>query len=290
MPIFTEGQFKPALGNSNGVTAAGGALSRVEAMLTPEKLRSRFLFGVPMYAFLPDPVTKRRAEYTNDMQIDAIMRASNDVELHLGVSVQTQQKTLRLPFDLFEYQSLGYFQLPDAPITAVMSLSVKPAGDALEANGFNGAVYVINPAWVDNGGFQRGRLNIIPFMPATAMGYAPMQVSGNGGSAFLSILGQLGWVASFWECTYMTGYPEGRVPVQVNELIGATAAIKILGEIGATNRIGSYSVGIDAAQQSVDTGGPNVYQSRIQELMDQKKALTSKLKVKIGHQLFSGNV
>jgi hypothetical protein len=289
MPIFTEGSFKPSLGNEmGGATAAGGALARVEALLTAEKLRTRFLFGIPMWSFMPDPVSKKRAEYTPEMLQDAIQRAANEVELELSVSVQPQEKTKRLPFDRNEYYSLGYFQLPDAPITAVTSLAVKPAGDAVDG-GFNGAVYVVNTAWIDNAHLQRGQINIIPFLPATAMAPMPGAVAA-GGAAFLSILGHMGWVPAFWEIVYITGFKEGRVPLQVNELIGATAAIQILSEIGATNRIGSYSVGLDGAQQSVDTGGPNVYADRIAKLEEKRKSLRSKLKVKLGHQIFSGNV
>lgn len=291
MPIFTEGQYKPAIGSElTKATAAGGTLARVEAFLTPEKLRSRFLFGIPMWAALPDTMTKRRAEYTVEMQQDAIMRAATDVELHVGVSVQPQQKTIRLPFDRNEYASLGYFQLPDAPITAVMSLAVMPAGDTLVSEGYKGAVYVINPAWIDPANFQRGQLQIIPFMPASAIDYSPMNAVGNGGAAFLSILSQLGWVASFWQCTFVCGFAEGRVPVMVNELLGMIAAVGILSELGATNRIGSYSVSLDAAAQSIATLGPNVYQQRITDLEVKIKALRSKLKMKIGHQMFSGNV
>lgn len=284
MAIIIAGATQ-ALGNElQHATDAGSAYKRVEPLLTAEKLRSRFLFGVPMWSFLPDPVSRKRQEYTVEMQLDAIARAVNWVEMHCKVAVQAEKKTRRLPFDRAEYFSLGYFQLPDAPITKVLSLACKPAGDTI------GAIYAIDPAWIDNAHLQRGQLNVIPYMPATMVGYIPMQASGQGGAAFLSILGHLGWVPSFWECEYICGFQEGRVPVMVNELIGCIAASNVLSEIGTTNRVGQYSVSLDGAQQSVQTGGVNVYDDRIKKLDEQRDGLARKLKKQFGNALFSGNV
>ena len=286
MPIIT-GSEKNSIGTPMGSQVdSSGAFSRVESMLTPEMMRSRFLFGIPMWSFLPDPISGKRQEYTSDMQKDAITRAINRLELHGGFSIQPVQKTKRLPFDRLEYQNFGYFQLPDKPITSVISLMVKPAADL-------GAVYVVNPAWIDPGQFQRGQVTIIPYQPATAMAYSPAGIMpvGGGGSVFLATLGQCSWVPSMWEVTYICGFDEGRVPVVINELIGTMVAINILSELGATNRRGNYSVGMDGASQSVSTGGPNVYSDRIKQLLEDKAILLNKLRKKFGFSLAAlGNV
>ena len=286
--IVTSDNRATAIGSEmGGVTSAGGAFARVEPMLTAQQLKDSFLFGIPLYAFLPDPITKQRQEFTNEMLTRAITRAVNKIELHTGVAIQAVRKTRRLPFDRIEYQCLGYFQLQDAPILQVHSLAVKPSGDV-------GAVYVIDKNWIEVGGFQRGEVHIIPFLPATTMTYAPMAsfpgTTGSGGAAFLSILGMMGFVPFMWQIEYTCGFDDGRIPVVLNELIGVTAAQIVLDELGATNRIGQYSVGLDSAQQSVQTGGPNVYQQRIDNLEKERVALSNKFKKKFKNALFSNNV
>jgi hypothetical protein len=266
-----------------GVTDAGSAFSRVESLITVKELKAKYLFGIPLYSFLPDPVTRKRVQYSEETLAEAIRLAVNKLEFMTNIDIQPVQHTKRLPFDRNQYFQLGYFQLPHKPVTEVTSLFVKPAGNT-------GVVYSIDPAWIDNGQLQRGQVNIIPLMPASVGGFAPLPSAGAGGAAFIAVLGLLGWVPSFWEMTYISGFKEGRVPNVVNNIIGIMAAQDVLGDIGATNRIGQYSVGLDGAQQSVNTGGPNVYKDRIDALEEDRKALTNRLKKKFGVSLFSGSV
>lgn len=282
--IFT-GNEKNAIGDpTHQIVDSGSGFSRAEPLLTTDQLRHRFLFGIPMYSTTVNPVTKRRDEFTAEMQKDAITRAINKVELHSGVHVQSVTKTRRLPFDRNEYQSLGYLQLPDKPVTKLVSFTVRPSGDV-------GAVYEVPLTWVDNANFHRGQLNIIAYASVSqnvpSMNAMPL---GAGGSAFLSFLGQLTWIPSWWEVVYVCGFPEGSVPIVVNELIGITAAQEILSLLGATNRVGSWSVGIDAAQQSVNTPGVNIYDNRIQQLEAERQALMGKVQRHFGTKIIVSNV
>jgi hypothetical protein len=187
----------------------------------------------------------------------------------------------RAPFDRTLYLNLGHFDLPSRPILRVMSLAVETAnGDT---------VYSVPTTWIDLGQAHIGQINLLPLQPAYLnSGFLPSQQA--GGAAFLSILGSKGWIASYWTIKYITGYDESGIPTPVNDLIGVEAAISVLSMLGATNRVSSHSLGVDAMSQSVSTPGPQVYQARIEALMAQKKKLISRLQMRHGLKIFAGNV
>lgn len=278
--IYT-GDAQRAVGSPLGQTIdSGSVFGRVESLITNRQLRDRFLFGVPLYSCLPDPITRKRSEYTDAMLSDSIVRAINRIELHGGFAIQPVERKKRLPFDLAQYRQLGYFNVGDKPISAVLDLSVQPASSLAE-------IYRISPQWIEMGNAHRGQLNVIPYMPSTTLAYTPMSVTptAGGGAAFLSILGSLSFIPAFWSLTYIAGWGEGQVPVVINDLIGMTAAIDVLSTIGATNRVQSYSVALDSASQTVATSGENVYGVRIKQLQDDRTALLSKLRAKLGFKL-----
>src|SRR6185369_13911889 len=109
-----------------------------------------------------------------------------------------------------------------------------------------------------------------------------------GGAFFLSILGNRQWIPAYWKITYTSGFKDGMVPRVINELISTIAAMEILSQLAATYaRVQSHSLGIDGLSQSVSTPGPAVFQVRIQELTDKRKALVGKIRAKYGTKLFS---
>jgi hypothetical protein len=265
-------------------TDAQAAFTRFEPLITVDQVKERYLFGIPLVAFLPDPITKVRAQYTDDMLLDAIMRATNRAELEMGAGyhITPIEVTRRVPFDRNEYRSLGFFRLPDAPILRVSSLKVKTADGS--------PVYDVPLAWVDPGQFLKGQINVIPLMPAFIGQGGTLPSFDAGGAAWLSILGQAGWVASYWELRYWTGFEQGHIPVEVNELIGIIAAIDVLGKLAATYRISSYSLSLDAAGQSVSSPGPQLYDAAIARLEEEKKVIKGKLQVKHYKRIVTDNV
>ncbi len=72
--------------------------TRVEPLLTPEQLITRFLYGIPRHAFTPDPVTGKRDELTNETLQDYIFRAVAEAELMLGITIFPIQYTERQAF------------------------------------------------------------------------------------------------------------------------------------------------------------------------------------------------
>lgn len=281
MAIYTES--KQAIGNEfteGGVDAT--AWTRFEPLITPAQLKRRFLFGIPLVSMLANPVTGKREEMTDEDLKDSIVRAVGDMESEAGVYVLPVQKRKKLPFDRNEYMNLGYVQLPDRPVTSVDRFRIT------DASGIS--VYDIPPQWIDPGNFHRGQVNLIPLSAGFVAGGAVLPSQTAGGAFFLSILGQHGWIPSYWEITYTCGFSEGHLPIVVNELVGIYAAIIALDSIQATNSIAGFSVGLDAASQSVTTGGPQIYAERIKNLEAKKQVLLGKLKAKVGTKIFSSNV
>jgi len=293
MAIFTD-PTPNAFGYSNGdklklgsefdnATDAQAATGRVEPLLTVDQLKERFLFGIPLVAALPDPITKKRAVYTDTMLKDAIMRATSTVESDMGSGfhITATEVNRRLPFDRAEYQSMGFFRVPEAPILRVTELMVKTADGQ--------AVYLVPLTWVDPGQFKKGMLSIIPLMPASLMGGSALPAF-SGGAAWLAILGNMGWVASYWSVKYIVGMDSGHIPMVVNETVGLTAAIDVLGKLAATYRVASYSTGLDAASQSVSTPGVALYDAAILRMQTEKKAKISQLRGLYYRRIFCENV
>jgi hypothetical protein len=277
------GNTKDLIGRPDSASTDGqGSFERYEPMLTVQQLKDRYLFGIPLVSMLPDPVTKKRAELTDEMLKDRIRIACSTVELELGIFITPVEITRRLPFDRAEYRQLGFFRLPDAPVLKVTSLKVTTADST--------PVYTVPNEWVDPGQLKMGQVNIIPLMPAFIGQGGTLPSFDAGGAAWLSILGQSGWVPSYWQMVYIAGMEEGAIPVMVNELVGIVAAIDTLALLAATNRIASYGLSLDAASQNVNSGGPSVYDSAIEKLELRKKTVMGRLKAKWNRKFFVGNV
>ena len=108
---------------------------------------------------------------------------------------------------------------------------------------------------------------------------------------FLNILGQKPWVPAFWGIEYTTGFQNGQVPVIVNDLIGTIAAQRVLSMLAATYaRSNSTSLSIDGMSQSISTPGPQVFKVRLDELAEQRKLLTNKVKKLFQQKFIVGNI
>jgi hypothetical protein len=117
-----------------------------------------------------------------------------------------------------------------------------------------------------------------------------MTPTAEGGAAWLSILGQGGWVASYWQARVIVGMDAGHIPLFINELIGLIAAIDILGKLAALYRIASYSTGLDAASQSVSTPGVSLYDGAIERMEKEKAVKLNKVKALYYKKIFVDNV
>lgn len=288
MPIFigdvTNTSDRPALGNElDGATDAQGGVTRVEALITPEQLKDRFLPGIPLYAALPDPVTGIRYHIDDTkLKEEFISSAVADVEMETRVHVLPKEVSKRLPFDLHEYKQMGFFRLSDAPITEVIELFVSDAT--------LNPIFFIPTTWIEAGGLQKGQVNIIPLQPAFVGGGIVGSADSAGGAAFIALLGARSWVARWWLIQYRAGFKEGRIPRVVNDLVGCRAAIDVLSRLAATNRVNSFGLGIDGTSQNIASPGPQVYKQAIEDLELKYKRLSGKVKALFGKRLFVDNV
>lgn len=263
--------------------------SRVEPLITPEQVKSRWMFGIPMYSVNKDPVTGKRQPFTDEMIKDEVVGAVSLAEMETGLDLFPVQHNERLPFNRNDYLHFGYVRTEHRPIASIEGLYVTTS------NGSD--VFTVPIEWIETGYLTKGQINLIPMgvalnLPNNGSGAIVGATSQSaGGAAFLAILGNQHWIPAFWRLVYTTGFPDGMLPRVVNDLIGAVAAQRVLSKLGATNAgANSASLGIDGLSQSVSTPGPNIYQQRIAELGEERKLLVRKLKTTFGLKLFSGDV
>lgn len=247
---------------------------RTEAMIDPELLVSRYLKGIKGLDFTPD-------EYK-----DFINRAANVFELESGLTVERVQHIERLPFDKALYASYVYVKTNHWPITSVESFHVT-------SSNFSN-IFTMPADWLETGFMHRGQINLLPIL--TVFGSSAFDMdnkSGNAGLIFLRAISNYSWLPAFWEIVYTSGLSksDGTLPLVVNEVIGAMAAIEVLSNMQARILDGSSSINQDGLGQSVSKkNGGNVYQQRILELTEKKdKTFKNLLKV-FTHKIFISNI
>lgn len=275
---------KGAFGGVYPETSVGGAAwKRTEPLITPQQLRRRMLLGIPLVSFMKDPITGKPIVVTDDDLQDFIVRAVAMAETETGATIFPEQFNEKQPFDRNEYESFGFFKLMKRPVSSVEEFAVTPAN--------NIDVFSVPLDWVETSYLVRGQLNIVPLTIALTAGGGVVNSQGGGGAVFLSILGNKPWVPAFWRIKYTAGYPDGAIPIIVNELIGSIAAMDVLSQLAATYaRSSSASLSVDGLSQSVSTPGPQIYVQRCQELAETRKKLVKKIKTMVGLNIFSGNV
>lgn len=256
-----------------------GPYERLEPLITPELLKQRHLFGIPLVSSLADPNTKKRLIMTDEILKDYINGAIGDAENDSATCIMPAKFNLKMPFDRNLYLSYGYMQLPVKPVYSLDGMTVCPAN--------NVDVFTVPSLWTDTSLLPYGQINLIPIgiaLNGTMFGGSVVAGVGAGAAAFLAILAQASWVPDFWRIEVTCGYPNGMVPRYINELIGIIAAIKVLGGLQASKVIQGGSIGVDGLSQSVSSPGPQTYQARIEELEVEKKR-----KLKIVKKLYGGS-
>jgi hypothetical protein len=253
-----------------------GLVRRSEALLTPEKLRSRFLKGIPLHFLNGDT-------FSDDDLKDKILLAMNEAELLLNMTVTREAFKEKAPFDKSLYDAFIHVKTERGPILTIESLAIR------SADGVN--IFEIPPTWIEPANFAKRLINVIPLLAAFGVNSVQGSVS-NAGIAFLTVMGGLGWVPAYWEVRYTAGmsFKEGQVPVVVNELIGVIAAIDVLSLIAPTNIFTSQSLSQDGISQSSSGPGNRIYELRISELEMKKAQLISKLKGIFSGKFFVGNI
>ena len=253
-----------------------GLIRRAEPLLTPEKLRSRFLKGIPLT--FPNGDT-----FSDDDLKDKILLAINEAELLLNMTVSREAFKEKAPFDKSLYDAFIHIKTERGPILTIEHLQITSAD--------GNSIFEIPPAWIEAANFSKRLINVIPLLAAFGVNSVQGSVS-NAGVAFLAVMGGLGWVPAYWTVKYTAGmsFKEGQVPIPVNELIGVIAAIDCLSLIAPSNLFTSQSLSQDGISQSSSGPGPRLYELRISELEAKKAQIISKLKGIFSGKFFIGNI
>jgi hypothetical protein len=271
---------KPSFGNVFPSGQVESDWMRVEPLITPEALRARFLFGVPLVSGTQDPITKKSQTFSFPLLQEFILSAVADLEVEMGISIMPSQRKRRLPYDRAEFVQFGFFRLPDRPIASLDHLRI----EASDGTNF----FEVPQNWVETGSMHWGQINILPLSPG--MSSQNGIIGGQAASLFLMTLGSYTWIPAYWTVEYTTGFPNGLLPRPMNDLIATEATIKILSALSATYQRTSMSLSIDSMSQSTSGPGPQLYDARIAKLEEDKKKKINKIKKYFGLGIIVGNI
>jgi hypothetical protein len=260
---------KPSIGSIYPVGAVDAQQAlRIEPLLTPSDLRINFLLGIPLVSYFPHPITGVRYELTDEDLKTYITRAVNVLELEMGITLFPVQYKEKFPYDFNFWRSHAHVRLKQRPVTSVETFTFQAASGA--------DLLVINSSWIEMGNAHQGQINLIPILPTVGTNTIP---TGTAGQGYLALfVGGSAWLPSIVSLTYTAGYPDGKFPRVINEIVGMTAAIDILSSLAATYRNGSYSMSVDGYSQSQSTPGPQLFDPRIKELKEKKTYLVDRIK------------
>jgi hypothetical protein len=246
-------------------------LRRVEPILTPKKLESRYLKGL-------------EHDYSVAELKDEITLAMNRMEVETNLDFTKVQRMERHPFDRNLYQSYVHFKTKRRPILSIESLAI--------ASSDGGMIYELPPTWLDMGHCSNGQINVVPLLQTWGNSNVPQGVAQNAGLVFLSATQSLHWMPSFFTIKYTTGlcHEEGKLPVIVNDLIGCDTAIEILSNMQNRNILSSQSISQDGISQSSSSPSTQVYQPRIDFLMQKREKLKNEIKAEFASKYYIANI
>lgn len=273
-----------------GAIDAEGAITRIEPIITPKQLKTRFLAGIP----LEYRVTNEKVS-TAELS-DAINRAMNILETESNVLIQPVIRRVRLPFDPNLYHKHIWLEVPYKPIQKVVKVSLASAAYVNQAEAEKqypetGEIYRIPNEWIDTSYALHGKIFVNPLSPISSSPGA-VSVADSVGAPILHFVNRYFFVPAFWLCEVVTGYctEDGNVPVFINELIGARAAMIILDNLIPSYRVVSQAMGIDGLSQSVNDIGYQLLTAKRDKLDQQYREYLRILRKRTNNSFFVSNV
>lgn len=257
-------------------TRTSGLVKRCEPVLTPQLLVSRYLKGIPLAFPNGDSYS------AIDIQ-DQIVLATNEVEIMCKITINREQFTDKVPFDIALYKSFIYLKTEYNPVLSVQDVQI------VSSDGY--AVFKIPSSWLEPSNFSKGIVNVVPILGAYSVSTGG-GVGAYGGIPYLNVFSQLTFVPGFWQIVYTTGTSkiEGQYPVIINDLIGMTAGINMLSNIQTMFLTISQSLSRDGISQSSSGPGPRMYQLYIEELTAKRDALAQKIKTAFSTKFLVSNI
>jgi len=256
-----------------------GLLKRVEAVLTPSQLRSRFLKGL-------EPIFRQFGiEFTDAELKDRINLAINELELQLKTVIFPEPFANKLAFEISSWQSWNYLRSENRPIQTITSLSI------VGSDGIS--IYKVPAAWIEMANAHMGQINLIPLLSAYQGVVSSAGGTTTGGLAFLaSVRGGLGFVPAYWlvEGIYGISKQVGQVPIVINTLIGIFATIDILSGAGTLNLYNSVSLSQDGISQGRSNDGTRIFIQRMQDLEMRKQTILKQVQQEFATKMFISNI
>lgn len=252
-----------------------GLFQRVEPLLTPEQLKSRFLKFIPLSFFTTNNTL------SDDELKDRIYLAANAVELDLKTTITRESRKEKLPFKQEDYKAYIHLTAEQGPVVSIEQLAIVSAD--------KNNIFEIPADWIETANFAKRIINVIPLLAAYGVNSVQGAV-GNAGIAFLTVIDGLNWVPAYWQIQYTTGISntEGKIPTVVNELIGTVAAIDILSQIMLLFITTSQSQSQDGISQSSSLN-PNMFMLRIEELQLKRARLEKQIRNVFSNRFIVGN-
>jgi len=294
MPIYFPSDSKPAgafdglerkQGHQYPLEVAVDSWGSLEPLITVDKLKTRFLLGVPMTLRVKDPETGKPFKITDTQLAELIRVHVSTAEEETGLVIMPRQFVERKEFSRQDWESFGYFRVNHRPMASI---------EALNCSLSDGSVAFSFPTqWLEMGNATTmGQINVIPLaFQAFGAGTGIIGQEATGNATFFNAVVNRHWLAALFTVTYTAGFKDGLVPVPVNQLIGTIVAMEVLSMIAAAYAwVTSTSLGIDGLSQSVSSPGPARFQVRMGELDKQRQLLVKKLKGKYGTKIVSGAV
>jgi len=242
--------------------------SELEPLITPEKVKQLHLFGIPLVSGMRDPVTGKNDIFPMTQIAEHIDYCVAQAELETGLTIFPRKYDKAIPFDPQEYKSYGYMNLPYRPVHSIEEISIKIAN--------NEKLWTIPLEWVGTSNLVYGQLNILTvgiIGVVTDAGKAQPIPDAAGNALLLNALfgRDAFWIPEFWRVKLTAGFPDGKLPKVLNDLIGTMTAMEVLGLLATTYaKSNSQSLSVGGLSESLGGLGPKLFNDRI-ELLDKKK-------------------
>jgi hypothetical protein len=202
-------------------------------ILSVDEFKTNYLFGLDL---------------TND---DGVLIPDTAFEFYIKSAVATAERELdiaivptvvedeRHDFIEEDYARFNYLQLDRLPVQSVESLELWLPSEQKVIEYDLSWIHVLK---------HSGQLHIIPATGA-------LSVLGTGGALSLSLTGNK-FIPLTFRVSYTAGYPKGKVPADIREIIGKLASfgpLNVFGDITLGSGLQSQSLSIDGLSESVTT-------------------------------------
>lgn len=228
-------------GGKDGLVTDNSFSTKVEPLVSVEKLKSVYLFGINIL----DQNTGE--ELPDEVYQQYIDNAVSMLEHYLDISISPVKNFIEYKdYRLNDYADWGFYYLNNYPVMCIRSMKLVYFR---EEDGTPEVVQEIPTQWIRLQSHD-GIVRLIP----NAKFPANLQV-GQTGNYFPEIL-RASMVPHLWQIEYDYGFDTGKIPVLINQAIATLAAVQALivgGNLVLGAGIAGSSISIDNLSQSIQT-------------------------------------